>query len=284
MMAWTEHKLTPGFGMALSGQDLADPALPQPERDAVYAAVSRYGVAVVRDQDLSNDALYRFGASIGEVVELPRVAGVVPGHVASLTNLDDDGNILPLDARVHRELKTSYVWHIDSTYVKPRVRISMLFGRVVPSGCAATDFCDLRLAWEALSPTEQARLDGLTALHWLIHSRASSGVESSDEDRRRYQPIPRPLVAMHQESGRKALCLASHISGIVGMEDEAALALIADLTERAASPEHCYTHHWSPGDLLLWDNHAVMHRATPYDIAVHKRDMRTLRLEDCLDA
>jgi alpha-ketoglutarate-dependent 2,4-dichlorophenoxyacetate dioxygenase len=283
-MGWTERKLTPRFGMELSGQDLADPDLPQSERNAVYDAVARHGVAVVKGQDLPNDALYRFAATVGEVVELPRVAGIVPGHVAALTNLDAEGNILPLDARVHRELKTSYVWHVDSTYVKPRVRISMLFGRVVPRGCAETDFCDLRLAWDALSPDDQARLSDLTALHWLIHSRAASGVESSDEDRTRFQPIPRPLVAEHRESRRKALCLASHISGIVGMEDDAALALIADLTERAAAPENCYTHHWSPGDLLLWDNHAVMHRANPYDITVHKRDMRTLRLEDTADA
>jgi alpha-ketoglutarate-dependent 2,4-dichlorophenoxyacetate dioxygenase len=283
-MGWTERKLTPRFGMELSGQDLADPDLPQSERDAVYDAVARHGVAVVKRQDLSNDELYRFGATVGEVVELPRVAGIVPGHVAALTNLDADGNILPLDARVNQELKTSYVWHVDSTYVKPRVRISMLFGRVVPSGCAETDFCDLRLAWEALSPAEQARLEGLTALHWLIHSRAQSGVESSDDDRARFQPIPRPLVAVHRESQRRALCLASHIAGIVGMDDGEALALIDDLTDRAAVPANCYTHHWDPGDLLLWDNHAVMHRATPYDITVHKRDMRTLRLEDLTDA
>jgi alpha-ketoglutarate-dependent 2,4-dichlorophenoxyacetate dioxygenase len=239
---------------------------------------------VVKHQDLTNDELYRFGAAIGEVVELPRVAGVVPGHVAALTNLDEEGNILPLDSRVNRELKTSYVWHIDSTYVKPRVRISMLLGRIVPSGCAETEFCDLRLAWEALLPDEQARLENLTALHWLIHSRTQSGIASTEEDHERFQPIPRPLVAVHAESGRKALCLASHIAGIVGMEDAEALALIDALTERAAAPANRYTHHWEPGDLLLWDNHAVMHRATPYDVTLHKRDMRTLRLEDLTDA
>ena len=282
-MGWTNRKLTERFGMELSGQDLAAD-LAQAERDAVYDAVTRHGVAVVKDQDLSNDELYRFAATVGSVVELPRVAGIVPGHVAALTNLDADGNILPLDARANRELKTSYVWHIDSTYVKPRVRISILLGRIVPSGCAETEFCDLRLAWAALSPAEQARLEGLTALHWLIHSRSQSGIESSDEDRQRFRPIPRPLVAVHQESGRKSLCLASHISGIVGMKDADALALIDELTERAAAPENVYIHHWSPGDLLLWDNHAVMHRATPYDITVHKRDMRTLRLEDLMDA
>jgi alpha-ketoglutarate-dependent 2,4-dichlorophenoxyacetate dioxygenase len=282
-MSWTERKLAEGFGIELSGQDLAAD-LPQSEYTAVYDAVARHGVAVVKGQDLSNDAFYRFGTSVGAVVELPRVAGAVPGHIAALTNLDENGDILPVDARLHHELKTSYVWHIDSTYVKPRVRISMLLGRIVPAGCAETEFCDLRLAWEALSAEEQAKLEGLTALHWLIHSRAQSGVESSDEDRARFQPIPRPLVAVHRESGRKALCLASHISGIVGMDDDEALALIDDLIDRADVPANRYTHHWEPGDLLLWDNHAVMHRATPYDISVHKRDMRTLRLEDRMDA
>lgn len=283
-MAWTERKLAPAFGMELSGQDLADPDLPQAERDAVYHAVTKHGVAVVKGQDLSNDDLYRFAATIGSVVELPRVNGLNPGHVATLSNLDADGNILPMDSRVHSELKTSYVWHVDATYVRPRPRVSMLYGRVVPIGCAETDFCDQRLAWEALSPAEQSRLDGLTAMHWLIHSRAASGIDSSDEDRARFQPIPRALVGEHRESGRKALCLASHISGIIGMEDDAALALLADLTARAAAPENCYRHCWDSGDLLLWDNHAIMHRANAYDITTHKRDVRTLRLEDLADA
>ena len=66
-------------------------------------------------------------------------------------------------------------------------------------------------------------------------------------------------------TGRKALCIGRHTYKIPGMDDAEAQTLLDDLLEFACQPPRVYTHHWTPGDLIIWDNRCVLHRARPYD-------------------
>ena len=288
-MAWIRSMLTPSFGVELSGQRLNDPGLPQAEKQAVFDAVTRHGVGVVRDQDLSDDEIYAFACSVGTVIEntsYARDANTVERQkVFRICNLDKDGEILPTDDWMNRQNSANERWHIDSTYLKPWHFVSMLYGKEVPPEGAETQFCDTRLLWEALSPEEQAWFEGRTAWHSLYQSRRLAGFDAwSEEDQGRFGPVERPLVKVHPPSGRKALWIASHIESISGMEDDEAVALVAELAERLTVPQRCYSHRWRQGDLLLWDNRAVMHRATPYKVDTYRRDMRTVRLVDLEDA
>ena len=287
-MGWTTRKLTQHFGLELSGQQLNDPKLPQAERDAVFEAATRHGVVLVSGQDLDDEQMLAFAASLGVIMEGPGYASDdrVPSgqRIFRLTNLDDAGNILPAGDWMVRQNKGNELWHIDSTYMKPKHQISIFYGKVCPPEGANTEYCDLRLVWESLSAEEQAFLEGRTAAHSLLHSRKLMGFDEwSEEDHKRFQPVDRPVVGA-DASGRKALWIASHILSITGMEDDDAVALVADLTKRAATPERVYSHKWREGDLLIWDNRAVMHRATPFAETTHPRDMRTCRLVDLEDA
>ena len=287
-MGWTHRNLAPRFGIELSGQRLNDPDLPQAQKQAAFDAVTRHGVAVVRDQQLSDDDLYAFACAVGSVIEntsYSKDANTVEAQkVFRISNLDKDGAILPVDDWMNRQNSSNERWHIDSTYLKPWHFVSMLYGKEVPPEGADTEFCDTRLLWEALSPEEQASFEGRTAQHSLYQSRRLAGfTEWSEDDKGRFGPVERPLVAVHPPTGRKALWIASHIESISGMEDDAATALVTELSERLTLPERCYAHRWRQGDLLLWDNRAVMHRATSYAIGAHRRDMRTVRLVDLED-
>lgn len=287
-MGWTTRKLTPHFGLELSGHQLNDPELPQAERDAVLDAATRHGVVLVSGQDLDDEQMLAFAASLGVIMEGPGYASddrVPRGQrIFRLTNLDDAGNILPAGDWMVRQNKGNELWHIDSTYMKPKHHISLFYGKVCPPEGANTEYCDLRLAWESLSAEEQTFLEGRVAAHSLLHSRKLMGFDEwSEEDLNRFRPVDRPLVGA-DASGRKALWIASHILSITGMEDDEAVALVADLTRRAATPERCYSHKWREGDLLIWDNRAVMHRATPFAETTYPRDMRTCRLVDLEDA
>lgn len=288
-MSWTQRKLTPGFGMELSGQRLNEPNLPQAEKQAVFDAVTHHGVAVVRDQQISDDDLYAFACAVGTVVENTSYAKdantVSQQKIFRISNLDKDGEILPPDDWMNKQNSANERWHIDSTYLKPWHFVSMLYGKEVPPEGADTEYCDTRLLWEALSPEEQARFEGRTAQHSLYQSRRLAGfTEWSEEDKGRFGPVERPLVTAHPPTGRKALWIASHIESISGMADDEAVALVAELSARLTTPERCYRHRWQQGDLLLWDNRAVMHRATPYEVGTYRRDMRTVRLVDLEDA
>jgi alpha-ketoglutarate-dependent 2,4-dichlorophenoxyacetate dioxygenase len=282
-MAWSERPLTERFGVELSWLVIS-PELPQPDRMAIYDSVVEHGVAVVTGQDLSDDDFYDFASSIGAVTPSPAMSGVPQGKVLPIGNVDAEGKLLPADNWSVKQNQANELWHIDLTFMKPRATISMLYGRRCPPSGGNTEFCDLRLAYEALPPEEQLRLDPLTASHSILHSRSLYGLdEFTDEDRRRFPPTERPLVARHEENSRKALLLASHIEVVSGYDRAASAALVRDLTERATVPRNVYSHRWTAGDLLLWDNRSVMHRATPYDIANQPREMRALRLYDTAD-
>lgn len=278
-MGWTERRLAGHFAAELTGQRIG-PDMPQSERDAVYEAVTREGVVVVRDQDLSDEAFEEFAASLGEVLSYPGL-GKDLGKVLPITNVGPDGTLLPADDDLLRASVANMLWHIDSTYTRPRATVSMLYGKIVPPVGANTEFADLRHAWEMLSPEEQQRFRGMIASHSIIHSRTLTGYSDWTEEVRAALPsVDRPLVRAHEETGRTALLIASHIEKLTGLTKEESVALVADLTARATTPDNVYSHVWREGDLLLWDNRAVMHRGTPFDMGKYPRDVRTTRLVD----
>jgi alpha-ketoglutarate-dependent 2,4-dichlorophenoxyacetate dioxygenase len=278
-MGWTEKRLAGHFAAELTGQKIG-PAMAQSERDAVYEAVTREGVVVVRDQDLSDEHLEGFAATLGMVLSYPGL-GKDLGKVLPITNIGPDGKLLPEDNDLLRASVANMLWHIDSTYTRPRATISMLYGKIVPPVGANTEFADLRRAWERLSADEQARFKGMTASHSIIHSRTLTGYSDWTEEVRASLPsIDRPLVRDHEETGRTALLIASHIEKLTGLSKEETVALVADLTTRATTPDNVYSHVWREGDLLLWDNRCVMHRGTPFETDKYPRDVRTTRLVD----
>ena len=282
-MPWSERPLTERFGVALSGLVIG-PDLPQADRMAIYDSVVEHGVVVVTGQSLNDDDFFDFASSIGAVTPSPVMSGVPQSRVLPIGNVDAEGKLLAPDNWSVKQNQANELWHIDLTFMRPRATISMLYGRRCPPSGGNTEFCDLRLAYEALSPEEQLRLDPLTASHSIVHSRRVYGLdEFTDDDRRRFQPTERPLVARHEENSRKALLLASHIETVSGHDRAASAALIRDLTELATVPGNVYSHRWTAGDFLLWDNRSVMHRATPYDVAGEPREMKALRLYDTAD-
>ena len=278
-MSWTERRLKGHFAVELTGPKLT-PDQPQSVRDAVYEAVTREGVAVVRDQDLTDDELEAFASSLGMVLSYSGIGNDLP-NILPITNIGPDGKLLPADNDHMRASVANMLWHIDSTYTRPRATVSMLLGKIIPPEGGNTEFCDLRHAWDRLPPQEQLRLKGMTASHSIIHSRSMTGYSDwTDEIRARLPSIDRPLVRDHEETGRTALLIASHIEKLTGLSGEESVALVADLTARATTPDNVYAHVWRPGDLLLWDNRCVMHRATRYEMDKYPRDVRTARLVD----
>jgi alpha-ketoglutarate-dependent 2,4-dichlorophenoxyacetate dioxygenase len=278
-MVWTERRLQGHFAAELIGPKLT-PDQPQAVRDAVYEAVTREGVVVVRNQDLTDDEFESFAATLGKVLSYGEIGTGLP-NVLPITNVGPDGTLMGADHDHMRASVANMLWHIDSTYTRPRATVSMLLGKVFPPTGGNTEFCDLRHAWGQLSPDEQARFSGMTAGHSIIHSRTLTGYNDwTDEIRAKLPTIDRPLVRDHEETGRTALLIASHIESLTGLTKEETVALVADLTARASTRDNVYSHVWRPGDLLLWDNRCVMHRATPYEMEKYPRDVRTTRLVD----
>jgi alpha-ketoglutarate-dependent 2,4-dichlorophenoxyacetate dioxygenase len=206
-------------------------------------------------------------------------------EIADIANMDANGRVWAADSRVRLFQMGNRLWHTDSSFKAPTAYASMLYARSIPPIGGHTEFADMRAAFAALPEETKERLRGLGAWHSLMYSRAKLGfTEFNDAERKSFTPVCRPLVRTVPESGRESLYLASHIGRIEGMEDGAALALLAELTAHCSQRQFVYTHRWRVGDLVMWDNRCTMHRGTEFEDTRWPRDMQRATTSDRADA
>jgi alpha-ketoglutarate-dependent 2,4-dichlorophenoxyacetate dioxygenase len=250
------------------------------EADAVTEAIGQYGLLLFRDVDFDDAALVGFAGHFGFLQTVANFQADQP-QVVRVTNLAPDGSIKAADDPGRRLFDANLLWHIDNSFSAPGVTFSFMYAREVPDEGGDTEFCDNRVTWEALDEDRHVALLPLTAFHSLVHSRKLMGIDITHLDPP--PPVERQLVRWHKPSGRESLVLASHIERVSGHDYESGQALIEELMVIASAPGCVYRHRWRVGDLLIWDNRCMMHRATPYADFDQPRDMRTARVVDEID-
>ena len=226
----------------------------------IHAAFLRYGVLVFPRQHLSKEAQGRFAHRFGD-----RMEGAATGRIS---NERRDGSIATAKDEGFRLQRGNEGWHIDSTYMPLAAKAGMLSALKVPPVGGQTEFADMRAAWDELDAATQAKLEGLSAYHSLYRSQKQIGfVHKTDQlygFHTKGAPL-RPMVKRHPETGRKAIYAGRHAYGILGMDAAESERFIADLMAWACQPPRIYSHSWQVGDLAVWDNRCIMHRAAPYD-------------------
>jgi alpha-ketoglutarate-dependent 2,4-dichlorophenoxyacetate dioxygenase len=279
-MTWTSTPLHSRFGARLTGVDLgADPSAE--DLAELVDNVEANGLVVLTNQVMDDQAMLRLAEGLGEIDSPGMKVNIQLDPVSRITNMTIDGDIVPFDNRMFQIDLANELWHTDGTYTRPGTKFSFLHARICAPVGAETEFCDTRVAYEALEPGMQDRLRSLSGLHSLVYSRRKAGFEAwTAKELAGLETVARPLVQEHVPSGRLAMCLASHIGAIEGMGDDEAVQLIDQLIANATLPELIYSHRWAPYDLLMWDNRCTMHRARPFDYRRHGRDLRSVRVTD----
>jgi len=278
--------LHPLFAAEAIGVDLRGPLAPGLPGQ-IDAAMNRYAVVVLRDQDIDDDQLMAFAKALGPLEPMPAQVDVQKQRLkhremADISNLEVDGSILPADDRRRMFNLGNQLWHSDSSFKATPAKYSMLHARGIPPHGGETEFADMRAAWEALPDETKALVEPLVCEHSLIYSRALLGFDAfTEEEKHLFAPVPQRLVRKHAGSGRRSLFLASHIGGIRGWLRPEAMMLVRDLIEHATRRDFVYRHVWRDRDIVIWDNRCTMHRGRPYDDKRYKRDMRRVTLEDC---
>ena len=172
------------------------------------------------------------------------------------------------------------LWHSDASFRAVGAGYTLLHARIVPGKGADTQFADMRAAYDALSEAEKREVENLVCEHSIVFSREQIGFgEYNPGFEDHLKPVPHKLVITHPKTGRKSLYLSSHIGGIAGWPVPEARAFIRDLTEHATQPPFVYAHKWRVGDMVVWDNRTVMHRATRFDDLKEVRDLRRTSLK-----
>jgi alpha-ketoglutarate-dependent taurine dioxygenase len=165
-------------------------------------------------------------------------------------------------------LKGSFLWHIDGTHDDVPPFASLLSARVLSKTGGQTEFANSYAAYEALPPAMKERVDGLKVVHSVEVSMRRADVEATEANLaywRSRADKTHNLVWTHK-SGRKSLVIGCHASHIVGMDRQEGEQLLQELLDWTTQPKFKYRHEWSPGDMVIWDNTGVLHRAEPYPV------------------
>jgi taurine dioxygenase len=265
-------RLSPAAGVAVTGIDLAQP-LTRDQRETIVEALCNHRVVVFPGQSLTREQQFAFAANFGEVEHHGGRGGAAKryGVAHVLSNLDANGT--PVDRS--SSAVSNYRWHTDKAYYPVPPMLTMLYAVELPPHGGDTEFANTALAYAALPEATKQQIAGLRVVF-----RWGAGLGSADEAARAYGELARrpavahPLVRTHPETGVKALYLGNHSSHIEGLPTAESAALLDRLLAHATRPEFVYAHRWQAGELVMWDNRCLLHRAVAnYDLA---RDRRVL--------
>jgi len=284
LMIKPENPARPNFVGIASGIDLRNP---QDEEtiQAIDRAMDQYAVLVFRGQPLTQDEQIEYSQQFGPLDSGLRKATGAPTRfkheqLIDIGNVALDGSIAARDNKKLLGVLANQLWHSDSTFQNIPVKYSMLSAVIVPEEGGQSEWADLRSAWDALPEKTKRYVEGRTGLHSAFHSRIALGDEHyTEEQLAKFPLVKRPLVHVHSGSGRKVLFPSVHITEVSDLTIPEGRLLVAELIEHATQPQFVYSHHWQPGDYVMWDNRTTLHRGRRYDLSVRRDLRRTTTLE-----
>jgi alpha-ketoglutarate-dependent taurine dioxygenase len=250
-------ELPPPAGVRIPGVDLSRPLSPG-AKAAIETAFLAHHVVVFPDQALSREQQFAFAENFGDVEAHGGHRGEAKryGVAHVLSNLDADGNPVFRMSRA-----ANYHWHTDKPYHQAPPLLTMLYAVELPPSGGDTEFANMTLAYDALPAATKRRIAGLRVAFRPAFDASLPGAVH-------------PLVRTHPDTGGKSLYIGNHATHIVGLPEAESGALLAELLAHATQPRFVYTHRWRLGDLVMWDNRCLLHRAVAnYEVTRHRRVM-----------
>jgi taurine dioxygenase len=250
-------RLSPHTGAEVSGIDLRQPVDEATRADLNRAFVD-HSVLVVRDQNLGAPEFLRALQMFGDIFPQHNPRFQVPEcpmiHYISNQDRFEDGKVyIPGEG-----------YHTDHSNDAKPPKATALHAVKLPRTGGDTQFINMHEAYEALPNDIKKRVDGLKARHVYQSRHSERKLMSLSEEKRKAiaEFVIHPLVRTHPESGRKALYVNPiRIEEIVGMDDAEALPLLDELLAHSTQLKFEYRHKWRPGDVVIWDNRCLMHKA-----------------------
>lgn len=264
METLTAEPLGAGVGAQVVGADLEtlldNAAFPGWCLDALEAN----GVLVFRELHIDDETQVAFSKRLGEVEKVGRGD---PPEIFRVT-LDPAKN--PSAAY----LRGTFDWHIDGMTEDIPIMATMLSGHAVADSGGETEFASTYAAYDDLTDEEREQYLSVRVVHTFEAAQRLHNPDPSPEELamwRKRPPKEHPLVWQHR-SGRRSLVLGATADRVVGMAPDEGQRFLDELLARATTADRVYRHRWAVGDVVIWDNRGVLHRACPYE-PTSPRDM-----------
>ena len=250
-------------GAEVRGMDLGRP-ISATDKAALNRAFVEHSVLVIRDQRLTPQQVLAAVGLFGTVFPQHNTRFALPDcpQIHYLSNKDhfpDGRRYIPGEG-----------WHTDHSNDTRPPKATVLHAVELPDEGGDTQFANMAAAYSALPKAMQERIAGLLGIHVYQSSHSARRLMPlSDANKERIpNAVLHPVARTHPENGRKAIYINPiRIEGILGLDHKEALPLLAELLEHATAERFQYRHHWKPGDLVMWDNRCLLHRANgDYDM------------------
>lgn len=266
MTELTLTPLTPHFGVEVSGLPLAE-FVPSGRFAELRALFEEHSALLFRAQDFDDDAHLELARAFGPIEDRTKDERK-PGEaykIPKVSNVREDGSTTQ-EMDLHTlNLRSNFLWHADSTFLPTPALTNIITARTVTTEGGATELASTRAAWAQMPEPLREKIRGRGVHHHYAVSRAKISPELAE------LPMFHKWPATHWKpvwknpvNGHEALYLASHAYAVDGYDDAEGKALLEELLDFCTQPRFVYSHDWTVGDVLIWDQRAVLHRGTPW--------------------
>ncbi|MEQ8194084.1 MAG: TauD/TfdA family dioxygenase [Rhodospirillales bacterium] len=277
-MSISIHPLNAVLGAEVEGLDLRNP-LSADTASALRNAWLKYKVLLIRDQDLTCEQQIAFSKNFGEL-EAPVMTLLkykegsgqkteIPPEITVVSNVKENGK--PIGQLGNGEA----FWHSDSNFIEDPPSGGILHAKEIPPAGGNTAFLDTAALLAALPESLREKIKTLSCKH-------DPSLSSTGTLRKDFEPLTdvsknrgpaHPLIVTHPETNEKSLFLGRRLNAYIADLDVAESdSLLDELWEYTQGNRFVYEHTWRVGDLLIWDNRAVLHRRDSFDDS-HRRVM-----------
>ena len=258
--------LSPSFGAEVAGLALAD-FIPSGRFAELRALFEEHSVLLFRAQELSDASHLELAQAFGPI-EDRKADERKPGEkyeIPKVTNEQADSS-LKEEKDLHKlHLESNFLWHADSTFMPEPALTNIITARVVSSEGGATELASTRAAWAAMPEELRSKIRGRGIRHHYSTSRAKISPELAKHPMFHKWPATRwNAIWENPVNGREALYIASHAFEVDGYDTKESETLLEELMDFCTQPEFTYAHQWDVGDVLIWDQRAVLHRGRPW--------------------
>tara|TARA_E500000178_G_scaffold14033_3_gene13546 strand:- start:39963 stop:40850 length:888 start_codon:yes stop_codon:yes gene_type:complete len=267
----------PNFGLEVSGVELSSP-IDDDSFSEIRDLYFSHSALLFRDQDLSPQSqarlVHRFGC--------PKIETRKQFNLKDYPEVSTIGNVKHPDGEdAAFFVRGGFGWHTDGTSACHVDAATFLYAVEVPKVGGDTLLCSTATAYENIPETLKDQLSDLEMLcsfhahnDPLLEADPDSHIPLTKEERRALPPVWHKIVQVHPVTGRTVLYMnfnpIEFNSVSLSMGEEWLQAALAVATQE----QYVYRHEWKPGDLLIWDNHAVLHSGTP--TACYESDRRLM--------
>ncbi len=264
----TVRKLHPALGAEVRGIDMRKELSPELFRE-LHDIWMEHLVLVFPEQRITDQEHVRFTRYFGEpeifhqkIIRSERVP-----EIFRVSNVDDDGMLMPPDHPTVQQVSLAQLWHTDSSYRQVPCTGALLHGVEVSRTGGETQFTNLYLVYDQLPEALKRQIEGRQARHDFGNMHNLRDLKPLTEEEKAAMPaVWQPMVRKHPVTGRKSLYISPiYNDEVEGMGQAEGQRLIAELTAFAEQPQFVYRHRWETDDVLMWDNRCTMHQVTPFD-------------------